>query len=559
MHSFESLLNSHPALPNVWGEGALFAFSGIDGETNTASQFVLTFGEHPFDLQIETPRRQMLRLRHPQQGNPRLITSDSLIVDFPDGRLTLSFSAWHTLTGSRPPSMTITLDQDEPLDNGALHLEMDSSGQCFALSFGTSPAEAQARARHGLTLNLAETLRARLRVYKTLPDLGNDTDNRFLRKCLSVMKVNTLSAEGAFSQHWSTPDRVPHKDLWLWDSVFHSLALSRVDPQMAWETLQSVLERQHADGMIAHQARVNGWTSPITQPPILAWGIWELYQRLRDPTMLAEAAPKLDGYLRWDLAHRDRNRNHLLEWYIEDSPTCRSGESGLDNSQRFDEALTMDAVDFSCFAAQDAEALANIYHVLGDELRADHWAEQARTIRTQIHNLLWDETRGFYFDRHMDGRHSSVYAVSSFLPLLLLDLPAGRVRQMEAILLDPAHFNTAFPIPSISVSDPDWSTDMWRGATWINMNYLVIRGLRQHGRYQTADWLKARTLDHVREYYQQSGVIFEFYDAKDQCPPWECDRKGARKTPYDYRRKMDSIRDYHWTAALCFCLLLEQW
>ena len=53
-------------------------------------------------------------------------------------------------------------------------------------------------------------------------------------------------------------------------------------------------------------------------------------------------------------------------------------------------------------------------------------------------------------------------------------------------------------------------------------------------------------------------VLFEFYDAKDQVPPLVCDRKGTRKEPYNIRKKKDSIRDYHWTAALTACLLLNQ-
>ncbi|MEK6793373.1 MAG: hypothetical protein AABZ39_01255, partial [Spirochaetota bacterium] len=48
---------------------------------------------------------------------------------------------------------------------------------------------------------------------------------------------------------------------------------------------------------------------------------------------------------------------------------------------------------------------------------------------------------------------------------------------------------------------------------------------------------------------------FEFYDAKDGVPTMRCDRKGPTTSVYDIRKKMDSIRDYHWTAALTFCML----
>lgn len=98
---------------------------------------------------------------------------------------------------------------------------------------------------------------------------------------------------------------------------------------------------------------------------------------------------------------------------------------------------------------------------------------------------------------------------------------------------------------------------MWRGATWINFNYLVILGLRRQGLAELAQELAEKTIRYVNKYYEQFGVLFEFFDAKDERTPPECDRKGARRPPYDIRRKMDSIRDYHWTAALTFCLLLD--
>ena len=126
------------------------------------------------------------------------------------------------------------------------------------------------------------------------------------------------------------------------------------------------------------------------------------------------------------------------------------------------------------------------------------------------------------------------------------------------MLKDKRHFNTTFPVPSAAISEPTWSTDMWRGATWLNFNYFIILGLRRQGCVEEAAWIKERTLAQVRKYYEQAGVIFEFFDAKDERPPWRCDRKGPHREPYDFRRKYDSIRDYHWSAAVTACLLVEK-
>jgi neutral trehalase len=87
---------------------------------------------------------------------------------------------------------------------------------------------------------------------------------------------------------------------------------------------------------------------------------------------------------------------------------------------------------------------------------------------------------------------------------------------------------------------------------------MVIQGLERHGYHETAQHIKEKTLHFVTKYYYAYGVLFEFYDAKDLVPPVACDRKGRHRSPYDIRVKMDSIRDYHWTAALVADMLLQK-
>jgi neutral trehalase len=203
--------------------------------------------------------------------------------------------------------------------------------------------------------------------------------------------------------------------------------------------------------------------------------------------------------------------------------------------------------------------VAQICYELGLGARAEVWEQRATAMRQAIHQQLWDETRGFYYDIDFDGNFSRTSAVTGFLPLLLEDIPQQHVDSLIRKLKDPTQFNAAFPIPSVSLSDSRWSTDMWRGATWINLNYLVIQGLLQQNRQSEAQWLADRTITYVNKYYKQFGVLFEFFDAKDEIPPTQCDRKGPHQAPYNIRQKMDAIRDYHWTAALVALLLLKRY
>jgi neutral trehalase len=333
-----------------------------------------------------------------------------------------------------------------------------------------------------------------------------------------------------------------------------------VRPQHAWPLIQSVLEQQRDDGMIPHQMRPTGTHTHLTQPPILAWGAWTCYQRTEDREILTAAAPALARYLNWDMDNRAQG--DLLGWQIDQHPDGRghSNESGLDNSPRFDSARPQASVDLSVFAAQDALYLSRIYSELGRQVGGDRWAQKAADLSKAIHEQLWDDERGFYVDRFTDNDQlSGTMAVTGFLPLLLDDIPDDRCKRLAEHLDDATTFGAAFPVPSVSLSDPTFSTDMWRGATWINLNYLIATGLRRRGLTAEADSLAEKTIAFVQKYYEEYGVVFEFYDAKDEWPPVSCDRKGRNLGRYDIRKKMDSIRDYHWTAAMTLSLLLGEW
>ena len=558
-------------LPDIWGEGALFAFSGMDGETSGSSGFVATFARERYGLLFHTPQRRLLDIKLRHEGATRIVTGDVLAVETPQGDLVLAFSHWHTLIGVTPNDTRLQLGFEagpvaawqspfrlsEDEQNRDVLALIEQGGR-FALSYGESAGQARQRARAGMELAVGDEVEKRLATYRNVPALESPEMDRLLKKCIGVMKVNTLSKEGAIQQTWSTPDRVPHRHMWLWDSVLHSFGMNRLLPRLSWDFLKSVLDTQTADGMIPIQmtaGRGPSWASAI-QPPILAWGVWENYQALQDKSCLRYALPRLERYLAWDCANRDRNSNGLLEWSLDQGKNYRGGEAGMDNSPRFDRAVPFDAVDFSVYAALDMQYTARIAKELGEVEKGRRWEQRSRAMSAQVHSSLWHQEDGFYYDRELEGQFIRVKAISGLYPLLLDDTPPERVDRLVGALKDPTLFNTAFPVPTVAVSDPAWSTDMWRGPTWLNANYFVISGLAKQGTTEEADWLAQKSIELVQKYYQRYGVLFEYYDAKDEVSPPACDRKGPIKEPFDIRAKGGSIRDYHWTAAVTACLLL---
>lgn len=583
--------------PNIWGEGLLFAFSGWDGPTDWAEDFVCVAEADPFAWSLEgsTPVRFRLQAAHRETlpiAKAEVISGDHLSVrlaadDGVELEVRMAMRDRHSAIGSvkaigRDIDVTLKVVRPEwcpkvESDPGRLALSADGRSVAFHLDHGsftegegglllTARAPKRKPVLFGISRNpdwtpsAAELKRAfadRGAFFRTVPDpresffAKNPTDRaRTFLKAASVIKVNLHSSQGAMPYSWSTPDRVPHRDMWLWDSAFHAVALRHLNPFLAQEQILSVLAHLRDDGFLPHSVRPDGTASTITQPPILGWAAWKVHESRKDPAFLAKVYPPLKRFLGFFPAERDRDRNDLCEWES-------GGASGMDNSPRFDAGADFDALDLNCFLVSEYRTMARMTQALGGDLANDTelWNRLADEISRRINALLWDEDRGFYCDRRIGGDLAPLKTVCGFLPLFAHLATAPQAERLVEHLRNPREFWTPFPVPSVAREEATYSKDMWRGPTWANYNYLVIEGLHRYGYDALARELAERTIDEISRWYQKEGVIFELYDAEAEDSPRRMPRKG-RVGGENWLHTV--IRDYHWTASVYLALALEE-
>lgn len=585
------------ALPAVLPQGAIFGASGYDGPTSIADGFValltcqadgpgkvrsvtLRFGRSgaaDLTLGLAEPLACDFAVNDTLTAGPLRVVAVSgrlIRIDCPAGTSVLTGSG-DTHTGIETGTEAVLRPaNDDSADERALILARTvclDGGLRVLIGAGASVAEARARLE-GADLDLDDLIAGRKAFYQDQLSAIPARWQPLAGKCLSVIRVNTMAAGDFLEGPWSTPDRIPHRDMWLWDTAFHSLGANHIDPVHSFATLSTVVAMQQADGMIPLCFGPQGSPPKVTQPPILAWAVRRNAEhRLRavavgaartDETAdvvgadLRAVFPALTAYLRWFDTHRLDPATGLASWLQTDDPLCRSGESGMDNSPRFDLPTGAD-VDLSVYLAHDYQQLAWIADHLGEADAAQVARGRAATLTAAVHQQMWDPAQQFYVDLRRDGTFSGVRAVSGFLPLLLEDLSGDRLAALLVALDDPTDFGTAAPVPSVSARDRQYSTDMWRGPAWVNLNYLVAAGLRRYQQDDRAAALMARTADLVEAGYRRFGVTFEFYDSADITPPTRCDRKGPALADYRPGVKIDSIRDYHWTAALLLDALIS--
>ena len=554
-------------LNDIWGYGQLFGFSAIDGVNSRSDDFVAVTATEKIKLQFELEKRICLYFPVPEAVFD-FVTSD-VIYSEKNGFL-LAYESADVLIGYSPV-LPVFSGEDElresktgdisVYDDGInfIAAAIEKSGDSFFFRIARARSAKKAAEKAGRAPSAAEAvalMKKRLAYYEKLPPCKDEKYEKLYYKALSVQKVNVYSPEGNIPVTWTTPDRVPHKNMWLWDSVFHALALACYDGKLAESAIKAVLSQAREDGFIPHMASPDS-ASEITQPQVLAFGAWEVYRKTGDKQFLRDCAPVIEKFLLWTAENRDENGNGLLEWHTDRSNArCRCDESGMDNSPRFDFDSSLDAVDFSTFLCNDCKYLSYIYKELGDFKKFAAWAQKAVSLSQKINELTWDEQTGAYYDRLTDGSLTKVLTQASFLPLFAGICSSEDAKRLVATLTDENLLWTPFPLSSVAKTHPSYSTDMWRGGAWLNYNYLIARGLTDYGYCDVAERLRNKTLQAVNEWYEKTGSIFEFYDPENKTSPFECERKGPPVSPPDWRKHMHSISDYNWSA--CFTMLFIQ-
>ncbi len=555
-------------IPNKWGQGQIFAFSALDGESLFGDDFSGILSGDKIGIIFQTKCRRTLFFCDMTDMSPdfRCVTSDMIELETRDGNFNIIFAQRHLIIGetAKEPGIFVSVDgEHEIIKKGdtELHNTFDGEytaiikrGKRFAFAYADSEQKVIDLCNEGITADLDKLKQQKSQPYKNA--LNDDDEYAPLyAKCISVMKSQLYSPQGNIKRIWSTPDRLPHRNMWLWDSVFHAIGHRHLDTALAQDLILALFDVQQPDGFIPHMSKPYE-NSAITQPPVIGWGSYLVYEKSKDKEFLKTVFKKNKDFLLWCNKNRKKGEKELYSWHTNPELNNRCDESGMDNSPRFDTRNDLYAIDFCCYMANETRYMTKIAEELGDKENSAFFSQWYEKIKSDINNTLWCEDDGFYYDYDIQANcFNKVQSVASFLPVFAGVCDKNQCHKLVEHLNNPDEFGTEFPIPSISKKDKTFGSDMWRGPVWINYNYMILKGLETYGYTDTANKIKSKTLCVINEWYNRTGTVYEFYDSRNLTPPYCFNRKGAVVEPYDFRVKYQSIRDYGWSITLTFDLL----
>lgn len=323
-----------------------------------------------------------------------------------------------------------------------------------------------------------------------------------------VMRAGLISTRFYTTREAMTPSKLHYVGIWQWDAFFHALAYRYVNLHLAQDQLRILLDHQLDNGMIPDAVHDEGTVThlsfpveaDVTKPPILAWTVWKLHQYKPDLEFLNEVYAAIVHWNSWWFKYNDLDQNGLCEYQHPFS-------SGLDDSPLWDEGMPVEAPDLNTYLCLQQESLAKIARAIGEDAEAEVWMRRARDMARRMIRLQWDPQAGLFWARKM-GERIPVRTPFNLFPLITGRMPVEIADRLVAHLTDERQFWPRYPVATVALDDPKYNPfQMWRGPTWMNINYLLMEGLFRSGYPDLARELRRRTLEMVSNHPD----IYEYY------------------------------------------------
>lgn len=334
-------------------------------------------------------------------------------------------------------------------------------------------------------------------------------------------------------------------------------------------------------------------TSGITQPPVLGYILELLYEVSNESLQdfVQEVFPALFAWHRYFYTHRDPQKEGLV--YI-----CHNWEAGTDNtpvwdviwegldspeyalnrrdtqhvdasnrpsnreyqhyihlvelfkSWNYDDALIAERSPFlvqdplfNSLLMRSNESLIRLGKEIGMEGEVAQLQQWQELSKTYFHKKLYNEKlKGYIYYDLRGNKQLQALSSSSFTPLLAGIPDADTAAEMVNTHLDTGRFSgtddSFFLCPSFDPTSPFFDPKRyWRGPVWINLNWLIYKGLLRYGFAEVAEKLRTDTLALLEE-----CGFYEYFDPRRKLDPGHFRGYGGNHFSWSAALYLDLIK-----------------
>ncbi|KAG5437789.1 hypothetical protein PCANB_000503 [Pneumocystis canis] len=383
-----------------------------------------------------------------------------------------------------------------------------------------------------------------------------------------------IQLEGPFSLFTATPNKSFFPRGFYWDEGFHLLLIGHWDNDLSLEIIKSWISLMDSDGWIAREQILGDearskvpkefiiqyphYANPPTMVlPILSF-IEKLDQHNKSKTDYAEETI-YSRYIKYpELAINFLKKHYHLfrrqyDWYrrtqqgeIEEwnrkAFSSKEGyrwrgctfkhclTSGLDDYPRPFPHNGELHLDLLSWIGLFTKALRQIAEKINYKKDVEEYISIENAIIKNIEDLHWSHTYNAYCDCTVDENHTSIHECHigyvTIFPLLTGLLPASspHLGKLLDIMYSPEHLWSPYGLRSLSTKDPYFEKDenYWRGAIWININYMALSSLYKNyintpGLYQNKakkiyNELRINLVNTVFREWERTHFVWEQYN-----------------------------------------------
>lgn len=302
-----------------------------------------------------------------------------------------------------------------------------------------------------------------------------------------------------------------------WDTYFTIIGLVECGRmELAKGMVENLVALLREYGIIPLRNRI--YNLGTSQPPLLTRMAKEVHQTTGDDAWLADvmeaARTEYDGYWMDDT----RPEKHLVfqglsrycDHYVT-HPTAEH-ESGWDMTSRFrDRCMDVLPVDLNSMLYAYETDLSEHYAKTERTEEAEEFRRRADERAKTMHDLMWSEKEGFFFDYNYQFRlQSDFFSLAGLYPLwagLATEEQARRVREHLKVFEQDGGLANTQP-HGLSAEFRQW--DYPNG--WPNQQWIAFSGLRRYGLTEDAVRIAQKWLALCEDVFSETGELWEKYD-----------------------------------------------